>query len=515
MNSKGLSLNNTTVQTAITLGSNLLTVAISIVVNFFLAPYIVETLGTEANGFTQLANNFIMYANLITLALNSMAGRFVSMAYHRNDMKKANIYYSSAIIGNIIIFVVLVLPAIFCVYNLERIINIENSVVEVKILFSFVFINFFVGQLFSAFSVATYVKNKLYIPNMLNMLKALLNAVILVVLFSLFAPRMYFVSFTAALLTVLYTIAMIRVKSSLLQEVKFRFSNFSVTHIKELIFSGAWNTMTQAGHIFMFGVDLLLANLLLGPLQMGILSVSKIFSDQIINLGTIVNNSFGPSITTAYAKSNDDEVLKRTRMAMKVSSMLMILPIAVFTVFCMEFYKLWVPTLDSNQLMILAFLTLCAYIPLSGTQALYTLFTSTNRLKFNSLTYFFGGILTVLIVLLLLATTDLGVYAIAGVSSGISIIRSLFLVLPYAAKILGLKWYAFYKDVGISILCSLMCFVVAYAVKMVVFPSDWLMLIVGVGISCVLCFVIEMLVILDKQERRIVLSKVLRRKKSD
>jgi O-antigen/teichoic acid export membrane protein len=79
-------------KTAINLISSIITMGISIAINFFLSPYIVRHLGTEANGFTQLANNFVLYATLITIALNSMAGRFIAIEYHRGKPKEAKAY---------------------------------------------------------------------------------------------------------------------------------------------------------------------------------------------------------------------------------------------------------------------------------------------------------------------------------------------------------------------------------------------------------------------------------------
>ena len=83
----------------INLTSSLVVFALNLVIQFFFSPYIVRELGAEANGFITLANNFITYASLLTSALNSMSGRFISMAYHRKDPEKANRYYTASFAG--------------------------------------------------------------------------------------------------------------------------------------------------------------------------------------------------------------------------------------------------------------------------------------------------------------------------------------------------------------------------------------------------------------------------------
>ena len=124
-------------QTAINLTSSLIVFGVNLIISFFLSPYVVKTLGVEANGFVSLANTFISYATLITIALNSMAGRFITIAIHKEDYKTANKYFNSVFIGNLIITSILLLPALICIIKLESIINISsNLVLDVKILLS-------------------------------------------------------------------------------------------------------------------------------------------------------------------------------------------------------------------------------------------------------------------------------------------------------------------------------------------------------------------------------------------
>ena len=60
---------------------------VNLFISFWLSPYIIRTIGVEANGFISLANNFVTYANLIVTALNAMAARFITIAYIQKDYK--------------------------------------------------------------------------------------------------------------------------------------------------------------------------------------------------------------------------------------------------------------------------------------------------------------------------------------------------------------------------------------------------------------------------------------------
>ena len=497
--------------TLVNLIASLVTFAVTLAIGFFLSPYIVKHLGAEANGFTQLASNFVTYASLITIALNSMGSRFMSVEYHSGNIEQVNKYYSSLIVANVAVVSVLIVPAVFVVAKLESILNISTeNVFDVKILFSAVFFTFFISQINSIFSSATYVKNRLYYSSAVSAATALLRATLLIFLFSLFKPHMYYVSIVGAFLALVSLPTNFLIKKHLLPEIGFGKKYFDIKCIIKLITSGVWNTINQCGNILMTGLDLLLTNIFITPVEMGILAVAKTMPANIINLGQLVNNCFSPGLTITYVKSKE-EVLSNLRWAMRVSNIFMSIPIGVFCVLGKEFYSLWVPSLDCRKLVILSFLSCMNFVPFSGPQVLYNVYTTTNKLKFNSITVVLGGVLNFVVVYLLLKFTNLGVYAVAGVSSVVSVVRNLIVTVPYTARLLGLKWYEFYKDVINSCVCFLLVAVTTAAVKSVIAADSWISLIIAVLFSCIISLVIEMFVLLKKEDRVKVLKKFVKK----
>ena len=57
-------------------------------ISFFLSPYIVSRLGEEAYGFINLSNNFVSYASLLAVAVNSMASPITSIDIIEEILKK-------------------------------------------------------------------------------------------------------------------------------------------------------------------------------------------------------------------------------------------------------------------------------------------------------------------------------------------------------------------------------------------------------------------------------------------
>lgn len=476
--------------------SNLLTGIITMViqfgVGFFLSSFIVKNLGEAANGFTQLANNFVSYASLIALAFNSMAGRFIAVSVHRGERERADVYFSSVVVCNLVLTAVLIPAAVLITGNLDRLIEIgNNSVVDVKILFGCVFVNYFFSQISSIFSISFYVVNKVYVQNIVIMLRHAANAALLLLVFGLFPPRLYYVSMIACFLTFLGVPVYAFFLRKNMPYLRFGFSKFSFGTVLELAKSGIWNTVNQCGNLLMTEFDLLLSNLYVSPDAMGWLAVSKTIPSAFLHLTYAINNSFAPDLTKEWAREGTSNLLAKLRQNMKISTLIMSVPVVTFCVFSVDFYRLWMPTLDPVMLAKLTFLACFSMIPWAGPQILYNVLTTTNKLSANAVTFLMTGFLNFGIVALLLNVTDLGVYAIAGVSSALSLLRNLVFTAPYTAKILNLKWYVLYYDVGFSILCSAVNAAIGLCVRHFFSVSGWFTLFLFAGITAVVSFALE------------------------
>ena len=144
-------------QLAINLAANVTAFAIQLGINFFLTPYLIRTVGKEAYSFFPLANSIIGYANIITIALNSMASRYITFKIQQNDVKGANVYFNSVLMGNTVIAVLLTIPSIFFVIFVNHLLNIPPAVLaEVQVLFGLIFAASLISIFASVYGVATF-----------------------------------------------------------------------------------------------------------------------------------------------------------------------------------------------------------------------------------------------------------------------------------------------------------------------------------------------------------------------
>ena len=483
-------------------------------ISFVLSPYIVKKVGVEANGFVTLANNFVSYASLITIALNALAGRFITIKVYEKNYEGANKYFSSVFIANGAISLVLLLISVVVWVFLEKLINIPNNIFwDVKILFAAMFMNCIISTVGSVFTVSTFATNKLYLNYMRTMESSIIRAIVLVVLFAFFSPNICYLGITSLLTGVYCFVYNIHYTRKLLPFIHIKRQYFDFAAVKKLVSSGVWNLVTRLGQLLNDGLDLLITNIFIDATSMGVLSLAKTLPSLITSIvGTLVG-VFSPNFTILYAENKMDELVKAVKQSMKIMGIIANLPIIVLLVCGKRFFSLWQPTQDASTLHILSILTCAGLIFNGGINCIYDIFTVVNKLKLNSIVTVVCGLISIIIVFILLNTTNLGIYAVAGVSTSIAIIKNLTIIIPYSAKCLDLKCYAFYPYVIRPVVFVLMSSVISIFAIKVINHSGWIGLIICAIITVFISMLIGMFVILRKADREHLKSIVLKKVK--
>lgn len=176
-----------------TLLAQVMVFAANIIINFFLTPYILDKLGTEAYGFIGLINNFINYISILTVALNSLAGKYITLAYHKGEKEEANEYYCSVFFANIVLSIIVLIATIVLDANIATILNVPGNLLnDVKITLYLSVTSTIITLLSVVFNVAAFIKNKMYLNSLTQMLAAVVKVGLIVSLYLIFEPHMWY-----------------------------------------------------------------------------------------------------------------------------------------------------------------------------------------------------------------------------------------------------------------------------------------------------------------------------------
>lgn len=495
--------------------SNLCAFFLTYSISFFLSPYIVETLGSEAYGFASLATSFTNYISLITVALNSLASRFVSVALFNKDYDKANQYYSSVITANGFITAVLVIPCTVFILYLERFLTIPAAlIVDVKVLFALIFASFFISLLTSLFNVAVFVENKLYLTARHNTEGAFLRLALTIALFALFPAKVAFVGATSLVINI-YTICWkYHYKRKFLPNLRYSRKNNELSKVIELINAGSWSLLGQISGLLNSGFNLLLANLFVSPAAMGAIAIAQTLPTIIRSIMGSVSSAFTPNLTRFYTAGQHEEMEKELTKSIRMLSVVLVVPLAGLTAFGKTFFELWQPTQNSTMLWILMLLNMFSLTFSGSTASIHEIFTVTNRLKGQAIAVFISGILNMGATILLVQYTNLGAYAVVCAGAVLDAARNFLFTFPYAAKCIKRPWYIFSLQSLRSFLSYVLITALFFAVNQFIHsPKSWVSFIA----VCIPCGVIGLLIntytMLNKEQRIVFFDKLLKRKK--
>lgn len=349
-------------QIALNMVSQIIAFALSLAINFFLIPVIIEKIGKEIYGFYSLADNFLEYATVITAVINGMANRYITVAYSKGETENANRYFTSVTLMNVFLTVILAIPALFLVLFLEKLINVPaRHVLDIKCLWAFTFLMFFVNLIFSRYEVAAFVKNRLEITAFINMTSMLAKAILLILVYSFLYPYIGYIGVIVFFCAVYAAFVKVHFKKKLTPDLQFKRELFDFATVKELAKVGVWNSVSQLSQLLFTGLDLLIANLFIGAEEMSILSIAKTLPVMIIGFIGVIAGAFYPAMTISYSTQSTEDFLGETKFASKMCGFICSVPVMGIVVFGKEFFGLWLPTLSAaeiNQIQLLSILTL-------------------------------------------------------------------------------------------------------------------------------------------------------------
>lgn len=474
-------------------------------ISFFLSPYLIESVGADSYGFISLSNTLISYISLITVALNSMASRFITIKLHENNLKKANMYFNSVLISNIFLSGIILIPGTVFIVQLEKVINVPNNILkDVKILFALTLITFLISLIGNVFSVATFAKNRLELSSLRDSALNIIKAVLLIGAFAIFKPSIVFMGIASMVLAVGTVLTNMLYTKKLMPEIKLSLKDFDFISVKEILASGIWNSFNKLSSILSTGLDLLITNIFIGAAPMGVLSIAKTLPGIILGVFGMLASVFSPQLTISYAKGKFDEIRNQLLGSMKILGMIASIPMVFLFVFGKEFFLLWVPTQDAVLLQKLSVATCLGFVFSLPLEGLWNIFTITNKIKISSIFLFINSILStigVFIGLQFAINIETKLLVVAGMSTIFSIIRALTFLPIYGAKCLDMGWFTFYPLIIKNAIAVVVITGIMFLLKTQFKITTWIHLIIAAGGMSIITLVFNYYLILGKSER--------------
>ena len=487
-------------------------VALNYLISLVLTPFITENIGTEAYGFVSLAKTFANYASIFTVALNAFPARYISIEYHKGNKKKANVYYNSVFIADIILAIVIIGIAVVIITNLNRFLMIpEDLIGDVKKLFLLDTINFLILSCGTVFMTATTIKNRLEMGSIARAISYIAEAVFLFIAFSLLTPRVYYVGIGLIVSSCVILLINIGLTARLTPDLKVQRGYFSIEAVKSILSAGIWSSVNSLGNTLNTGLDLLVSNMMLSALAAGQLAIVKTISTIFTTLFQLVATAFQPMQLKYYANNDKKLLISSFKLGIKLNGMISNIAFAGFTVFGAVYYKLWTPSQDIGVLQTVTIVTIIGSIIEGAVYPLYYGYNLTVKNKIPCFITILSGLMNVLGMYVLIEFFDTGIYAVVLTTTVLTWLVNFVFNPLYVSYCLKIRLTTFYPTLFRHIVSSVLLLAVFSVIRKIYYPNSWIGLIMVALVCAIIGAILHALIVFDSEDRKMIIRKLDRR----
>lgn len=456
---------------------------ISAAIAFFLTPFLISELGLEAYGFYPVAVEMMAVFALFSGVLNATATRYVAVEMAGGREENARRYFSTVFFSNIALSGLLLLPMAAAILFCNKFLNIPAGMVgELRIFFLLMLASVLADGIFSVFSAAYFVTERLDLRAGQQLTAALVKAGLLWLLLSVFRPSV--ISIGVAVLAASFAAGLVSLTMSryLVPYLAVSASDVSFLHLRQVVTAGFWYSFSRFGVFVITGAFLFVVNLLYGAAAGGTYSVALTVSRVLSGVLMVLAGLFMPVMEKRFATGDAEALGETVVKGQKTVGFFALVGTAMCIGFCREFFALWLGEANTPTLRLLTVLLILPTLSVASALSILDLALVMNRMRRLSL-FFVGGTL-----LGLAAAIAAGVFlhapvlVMAAVSAGVQIVWYSG-VLPFVAgRLLVTDPLVFYLPVLRTYLgCAAAVGFVVF-VKSVFAVDSWLRLFVMLGI---------------------------------
>jgi len=489
----------------INLFTNVFSMLVIIMSSYITIPIITKNLSISAYNYVALINNFVLFFSVLSFTLNSMLGKFYTIALDKSN-NEANKFLSSAFFSILFLFLISSPLIIYFILEIQQFIKVNNELkMDVQVAFFLSYISLLITTLVSILNTIPYSVNKLNVINYNSIATNIFRIILIIYLFEIFTPHIWYVGFSNLLQNLLAIICSLYFFKKIDSRAKISIGNFRLSYSYKLISTGILNSVILFGNTLMLQTDLIIGNQFVDIEIMGAFAILLSFSTTTRSFSTAVSTSFSPITTKLYSEKNSGNMIKHIQKAIYVTSLMSFVPVILICTIGLNFLEIWLGYNFSNFEKILYIMMIPLGVSLSFYQ-LNVLFQTYDKLKFPAILTIFTGIITV--IFSYIVGSKSGIIGIVTVSSIVFFIKNSIILPIYASKILSTSIFSMYKKIFTPLITSLLIILIANEIKKtIIFDEYSKIVIISIAIILIYFFLnkaIDFLLLSVKKRRNTV-----------
>lgn len=431
---------------SLNLAANLLNFGLSMLVGYWLTPYLIRHLGVAAYGLIPLTTTVTSYLALFTTALNSVVGRFLTMALDQQDDAEANRIFNTSFWGGAGMILLILGPCLWTACHASWFFHVPPGLErDFTLLALSALAMFCLTELSTAINVISFCRNRFDLANAVNVASTLTRVAVIVLLFNLTVPRVWHVGFALLAAASVSVAGAILIWRRLAPVLKLRPAWFSFAALRNMTGMGGWIVINAIGSMLYLSIDLVVVNRLLGPEATGRYGAVLIWSSLLRGFAGVVGGVFGPTIFMLFSRDDLDGLVHYARRAVKFVGLVLAIPIGLICGLSKPLLRIWlgeayVPLAPLLSIMTFHLCVNLAVLPLFNIQV------ATSRVRLPGIITCVMGVGNLGLAILLAGPAGWGMYGVAAAGALMLTAKNIVFTPIYAARILGLERATFYRE---------------------------------------------------------------------
>lgn len=495
--------------------ANIANFILNIIIGILLIPYFIGTLGVAVYGLIPLATSLTSYVTILTESLNVAVARFLTVDLHKDDYRSVNKTFNTALFGLSGIVLISIPAVIGLSYFAPMIFNVPTGQEsEVVLLFLEVMSALLIRSWSSNFTVTLYAHNRLDLQNLLNAISTILQVSLIVLLFTIFTPRLSYIGISYLVSSIIFLLGAIILSKRINPSLHINIHDFDRSRLKDLTLMGWWAVVNQIGTILFLQIDLIAVNLLCGAIATGEYAIVLVWAILLRGIAYTLVGVLNPMILAYYAKDKLNEIILISKSAVKGLGLFLALPIGLICGFASQLLTLWVGPQFANLAPLMWILTLPLVINLC-VLPLFTINIAYNKVRIPGIMTLVMGIGNVILAFSLPLLLGWGFYGVAIAGAIILTLKNTFFIPWYATKIMCISADTFTKSIISGTVAALLIAGVAFIIGNIFTLASLTNLVIFGGIISGLYLLCVWFFCLNQFERQIFLQFVPRQMRSE
>jgi len=494
---------------AVNVAASFGSLAASVVVGFWYTPFLIHSLGLAVYGLVPLANSITNYLTILTAAVCTTVARYITVDLARNDVDNANRHFNTFLLVNVIMAAGLFVLAFGFSFFLPVFFHIPAGQEHVaRLVFLGVVVAFLISTIANPFQSSMWVTNRFEIRSLIEGSAVLVRAGLVLLTFHLWAPGLWQIAIIMPAVAFLILIADMATCRVLVPSLRLSPSYLDAGKLPDLWNTGQWLLVSQIGNLLFLNIDLILVNILLGPIASATYAP---FLQWVVLLRTVMSliaNTLSPPIVVRYARQDIEGLLRLSGQAAKFLGLILALPAGLLIGFGKPMFGTWL----GPQFAQLAPLTWLLILPLAVEASQYHLSAiviAANKLRLPALVQIAFGIGNVGLAVLLAGPFHWGIYGVAAAGAFSSLMRFGLFSPLYTASLVEQPWWTLSRHTGTALAA---CAALAGAASLIapfIRPGSWIRLGLGAAPVAITYIGIVYFFALNDEER-LTLRKIVR-----